>query len=223
MSYKGNGLTMRITATAPNVTGSFRRRYTSADIPAIVRVPVPAGTTFSVSNFSISAPSSSGSVSLSVDVTLPSVPGSTAVQHFIEVSHLAEPNTPWWNTDILGSWFVQNDWIRHTYYAISPGTRAVPGTVCPSGVIGCLTVNGLPAGSGNANDKRVVLALMGRPLPGQATTTLEPATHALPSPATYTGVPGAFAVASRLVTNDVLAVCPFQYTPQSGSALVPCN
>ncbi len=217
VSYKSGSVTMRITATAPNITGSFRGRITAAD----VRVPVPAGVSYSVSNFSISSPSSTGSVSLSVDVALPTRTG-TAAQHWIEISHLPEPGAPW--TDISVRWVMQNNWDRYIYYAISPGARAVPGLACSSpGASGCITVNGSPAGSGNANDKRVVLALMGRPIGLQTAPTLEAESHTMPSPG-YTGVPTAFTVSRYLTTNnDRLAMCPYQYTAQGGSTLTACN
>jgi hypothetical protein len=216
-SYRGT-ITVRVTATAPNVTGAFRDRILSTD----VRVPLPAGTTFTTSSFSLSGPSSTGSVSVSVDVGLPNRATSTTT--IIEIKHLPEPTWPA-PTDALLRWFIQNDWARYTYYAISPGARAVPGLTCNSpGASGCITVNGLPSGSGNANDKRVVLALMGRPIGSQTAAALEAASHAMPNPATYTGVPAPFTVSRALTTNnDRLAMCPYRYTSVSGSTVIPCN
>jgi len=215
-SYRSGNLIVRMTATAPNVTGSFRGPITTSD----VRVPVPFGTAFTTTNFSLSAPSSTGSVALSVDIGLPQ--RGTAVQHVIEINHLPEPGT--W-TEPSVQWFMQNNWDRYTYYAISPGARAVPGLACSApGASGCITVNGLPSGSGNADDKRLVLALMGRPMGSQTAAALEAASHALPVPAGYTGVPAPFTVSRSLTTsNDRLAMCPYRYTAQSGSTLIPCN
>jgi hypothetical protein len=77
-------------------------------------------------------------------------------------------------------------------------------------------VDGLPSGTGNPNDKRVVLGLMGRPINGQTMPTLESQTHAA----------GSLQFTASTVTssvNDRLTMCPFKYTPSSGTALTVCN
>ncbi|HUG79946.1 MAG TPA: hypothetical protein VML57_20875, partial [Burkholderiales bacterium] len=201
----GDHLTVRITATAPNVTGSFRRPVPSGGVSYNI-----AGTTHSLS---LSLSTTSGAATVSVDVFLPCCTGTvTAV---VEISRL--PEAEGLATDDTTRWFIQNGWDRHVYYAISPGVRANPGSACVAATDpGCLVVNGLPSGTGNADDKRLVLALMGRPIGAQTMATLESETHAA----------GSLVFTASTVTstvNDRLTMCPFKYTPHSGTALTVCN
>jgi hypothetical protein len=82
------------------------------------------------------------------------------------------------STDGRIRWFLLNNWDRYTYYAIS--TAALVGATATCNIPGapaCITVNGLAAGTGNANDKRFVLALMGRKLASQTQPSASPAQY----------------------------------------------
>ena len=115
------------------------------------------------------------------------------------------------------AWFVDNNWARYAYYAVTPAGTA-GGPACTPGT-DCLTVNGLPAGTGNANDKRVVLALMGRAVGAQVQPSNSP-TDYLESMTSAT-VFNQDRITSTF--NDRLAACPFQYTPLSGTPVSVCN
>jgi hypothetical protein len=201
----GGHYTARITATAPNVAGSFRR-----PVPDSAVTYTMANTTHSVST---SFNSTNGTATVTVDLFLPG-PQTTG---FITVWIGPLPEADGLATDDATRWFIGNGWDRHVYYAISPGTRASPGAACNVAADpGCLVVDGLPSGTGNANDKRVVLGLMGRPINGQTMPTLESQTHAA----------GSLQFTASTVTssvNDRLTMCPFKYTPSSGTALTVCN
>ena len=60
------------------------------------------------------------------------------------------------------SWFFNNDWYRHTYYAVAPPRLPGGAATCTIGV-DCLTVLNGPA---PPNDKQVVLLLAGRAING---------------------------------------------------------
>ena len=109
-------------------------------------------------------------------------------------------------------WFMQNEWYRYTYYAVSPlASRNATGSH--------FTVNGFPAANGSNNDKRFVLTLMGPTVTGQTRGPAavignyvegdNAATGASPRVFAWTvyGSPG----------NDRIATCPFT----SGASL--CN
>lgn len=208
----GDPITVRITATAPNVTGSFREPI------SLSHVSVPTG--FSKSNVSHSLSVVTGAVTMSVDIGFPS--GSLSNQ-IVLIDPLPEPYGM--ANDPETKWFILNGWDRFVYYAISTGARANPGSTCSfPGAAGCMVVNGLPAGTGNANDKHLILALMGRPIGSQTTPILEADSHLMPSPAGNTSVPTAFtAMTPSSTLNDRLAMCPFRYTAHGGTTLTLCN
>lgn len=212
ITYSGSPV-VRITATAPNVTGSFRGRISSGDISSSVGGTIEA--------FSLALNPATGAVTVSVDIDLPWKDSSTGTQ--IVIPTLPEPVGM--ATDPETKWFIQNGWDRFVYYAISPGVRANPGATCSfPGASGCLVVNGLPSGTGNPDDKRLVLALMGRPIGAQTMPILESGSHAMPSPADYTAVPAAFtATVPSSTINDRLAMCPFMHTAHGGTTLTLCN
>jgi hypothetical protein len=100
-------------------------------------------------------------------------------------------------------WFMQNEWYRYTYYAISAGSSAAGG--------GSLTVNGFPPANGNPDDKRFVLALMGPPVGAQvrgAAATL--GNYIEGDNAATAATPRVFAYQVYAASgNDRIATCPF--------------
>jgi len=108
-------------------------------------------------------------------------------------------------------WFLQNEWYRYTYYAVSPSSSAAAAG-------GHLTVKGFPPANGNADDKRFVLTLMGPPVAGQtrgAAATL--ANYVEGDNAVATATPRVFAYQVYAAAgNDRMATCPFHDgTPNS--------
>lgn len=194
-----------ITVTAPVALG-FRRPVTAAEITVSNGGQVVAGSLSSSYNsgtelgrtqFDVSWPVVNPSQT--VTVTIPHPPASA----FLSTAAMA--------------WFVDNNWARYAYYAVTPaGTTGGP--ACTPGT-DCLTVNGLPTGTGNANDKRVVLALMGRAVGAQVQPSNSP-TDYLESMTSAT-VFNQDRITSTF--NDRLAACPFQYTPLSGTPVSVCN
>jgi len=122
--------------------------------------------------------------------------------------------------DSRTQWFVNNNWDRFTYYAVSRAATVNPaGSVCATaGDADCMTVNGMPA---PANDKRLVLALVGRNLAAQSRPSTLVADYLEAGNASAadrvfdaTTVSGLF--------NDRIAACPFQVTPSGGPVTI-CN
>lgn len=73
------------------------------------------------------------------------------------------------------NWFIQNEWFRQTYYAVSEGFLAGGGNACnPPATFLCLTVNNLRPAYTNKSDKQAILLFAGRSLTGatRASTTL---------------------------------------------------
>jgi hypothetical protein len=202
-------LNARITASAPRVAGSFRAPITAASITN------DSGGT--LSNFSLSLSSATGNANLSFDLSFP-------ILAFFSTVTVTIPNLP--DAALLSdarlSWFVANDWSRYTYYSLAQGAMLAAGSACSgAGDPGCLTLNGMPAASGNASDKRLVLALMG---PGPVGAQTQPSNN----PANYleSHTSGSTIYSAATVTsafNDRLAACPFQQTPASGGPIAICN
>jgi hypothetical protein len=108
-------------------------------------------------------------------------------------------------------WFMQNEWYRYTYYAVSANASA-------AATGGNLTVSGFPSQFGAENDKRFVLALMGPPVAGQtrsATAGLEQYLEGQNANLSRTAFPYQVFASSG---NDRIAACPFT----AGSAVI-CN
>lgn len=101
-------------------------------------------------------------------------------------------------------WFMENEWYRHTYYAVSPTSSA-------AGAGGHLTVNGFPPANGNANDKRFVLASMGPPLAGQVRGAAAALANYIEGDnAAASASPRVFAYQVYAASgNDRIATCPF--------------
>lgn len=107
-------------------------------------------------------------------------------------------------------WFMQNEWYRFTYYAVSPSASAAAAG-------GNFTVTGFPTANGATNDKRFVLALMG---PAMASQT-RPSTMVgdyLEGVNATTGPGRVFAYQVFSSSgNDRIATCPFT------DGVTPCN
>ena len=65
-------------------------------------------------------------------------------------------------TDVDIGWFARNEWYRVLYYAVAPGQTAASSSCSGSGT-SCLTL----VTDATPNDKRALLLLVGRSLPGQ--------------------------------------------------------
>jgi hypothetical protein len=101
-------------------------------------------------------------------------------------------------------WFMQNQWYRYTYYAVS-----LTGSAAGAG--GNFTVNGFPAANGNANDKRFVLAVMGPATTGQVRGPAAALNQYIEGDnAATAAAPRVFAFQVHAVSgNDRIATCPF--------------
>lgn len=210
-SLLGGLLGARVTATAPDIARTFRAPITAANVSV-----APAGAT--VSNFSLSLSQATGDATISFDVSR-NILGFTIVNTTVRF-----PNVP--DAALLSdprmAWFLNNDWTRYTYYAFSPAVSVNPGgNTCPvAGGAQCLTVNGLDASTGLANDKTFALALTGPALATQTQPSASP-TDYLESHTVGTSLFTAAPVSSTY--NDRLVACPFQQTPAAGGPLILCN
>jgi hypothetical protein len=110
-------------------------------------------------------------------------------------------------------WFMQNQWYRYTYYAVSPAASA-------AGAGGNFTVNGFPAANGSTNDKRFVLAAMGPATSNQVRGLAATLSQYVEGDNAATAAsPRVFAYQVYAVSgNDRVATCPFN----DGTAN-PCN
>jgi hypothetical protein len=192
----------RITATAPLVASSFRDAITAANITTA------GGAT--VSNFSLTLSPATGDAALSFDV------GRTGLVSLSLASiTVTVPNVP--DAAILSdarmAWFVDNNWGRHTYYALSEAASVNPGaSACPGAA--CLSVDGTA-------DKRLVLAMMGPRAVGAQAQPSSVATDYLESHATSTTTYTSDRVTSTF--NDRLAACPQSYPLHGGGTTTVCN
>jgi hypothetical protein len=147
-----------------------------------------------------------------------------ALLTLIDVIDVRIPNpTDVLQTDVRSAWFVGNGWDRFTYYALTRAATVNPGGAdCDPGgdISDCLTVTGMPS---PANDKRLVLALMGRaPIAPAAWPSADPADYMEGANASPTDR----VFETRTVTatfNDRLAACPFSYTDGGGTVITLCN
>jgi len=122
------------------------------------------------------------------------------------------------------TWFWNNQWQRYTYYHAAPSATAASVMPCVNpGDAGCISVTGLPAGSGNTWDKRLVLVLSGKPLATQTQPSSGRSNYF--EGENLTSGDRQYEERTPLSTtfNDRVAACPFQYPTQSGPALTICN
>jgi hypothetical protein len=101
-------------------------------------------------------------------------------------------------------WFMQNQWYRYTYYAVSPNASAAAAG-------GDITVNGFPAANGGSIDKRFVLAVMGPAVVGQVRGPAALMNQYLEGQNADTlTLPRTFAYQVYAAAgNDRIATCPF--------------
>jgi hypothetical protein len=123
------------------------------------------------------------------------------------------------------AWFINNQWYRYTYYAISPALTANPSGTCTStNVTNCLTLTNAESGSGNINDKRIVLVFSGRPLSGKSQpSSLLSDYFELQNDQTASAGDRTFQRDTISTTfNDRPAVCPYQ-RQTTGAANILCD
>lgn len=206
MRVFGAVASVTITATAPNIGNGFRGTIAQTDISA-------GGGIVSGATMTVSSGTGAATLTFNVDYSLLGLFG------IAEVRIPYVPDATVLN-DSRVAWVTNNNWHRYLYYAVAPGATVNPGSVCAAaGDPGCITVSGLPASTGSANDKRVMLALTGRPLAGQ--TQPSPAfTDYLESRVSGTQFSSATVTSAY---NDRLTACPFEFTMQSGAITAICN
>ena len=207
----GGLISPTITATAPRVAHSLRN-FNAAQITYEVNGGAPQGGSASGYSATLSAVDGSASITFQVNLPLLSIADNVVIR-------IPNP-TDALLADARTQWFVNNNWDRFTYFAVSRAATVNPaGSVCATaGDADCMTVNGLPA---PANDKRLVLALVGRSLAAQSRPSTLVADYLEAGNASAadrvfdaTTVSGLF--------NDRIAACPFQVTPSGGPVTI-CN
>lgn len=218
-TYKGSP-EIEVTTTAPNIAMGFRTPPTKEEItftPGLGNAVTPLSPAIIASN---------GSGQLVFRVTMADR-GSTIGVGRINIPHSSDSillNTnPSSNPDL--AWFINNAWQRYTYYGISSAVTANPSGVCTSvNVTNCLTLTNAEAGTGNLNDKRLVLILSGRPLSGKTQPSANRSDYfELQNDQTTTTGDNTFQRGTISNTfNDRPAVCPFE-RQTTGSANVLCN
>jgi hypothetical protein len=210
---------IRVTASAPNIAMGFR---TSPKSWEITYTPTSAGGTVNSLTPSIVAATGAGQAVLQVTMSNKSSFTSSS----INVPHPDDSfliNTDTGSNSEL-AWFINNQWNRYTYYAISTAVSANPsGTCTSSDVTDCLTLNNAETGSGNTNDKRIALILSGRALSGKTQPSASVSDY-FEAENDQTSTPGrTFARAPMTANfNDRPSVCPFQ-RQTTGAANVFCD
>jgi hypothetical protein len=207
----GGLISPTITATAPRVAHSLRN-FNAAQITYEVNGGAPQGGSASGYAASLSVVDGSASITFQVNLPLLSIADNVVVR-------IPNP-TDALLADTRTQWFVNNNWDRFTYYAVSRAATVNPaGSVCATaGDVDCMTVNGMPA---PANDKRLVLALAGRNLAAQSRPSTLVADYLEAGNASAADrVFDATTVSSLF--NDRIAACPFQVTPSGGPVTI-CN
>ena len=206
---------VRVTATAQNVANSFRGTIVASD----VSVTGGGNYTFALSSFS----STTGAAQITVDASWPMVGLLTTVQVHIpnlpDAVFMSDASQP---SYAATRWFRDNNWRRYTYYGVGSGVTLNPSAVCAvPGDPGCLTLNGMPASTGYASDKQLVLTLMG---PGPVGAQTQPSNNPANYLESHTSGSSVYTAATVKSTfNDRLAACPFQQTPASGGPVAICN
>ena len=222
----------RITASARHAAGSFRGTLIATDVgvshggAAALALSLSPATASANAVVDVAWPAPIGAGEI-VTVTLPNLP---------DARLLSDPRL---------AWFFNNQWQRHVYYALAPSATAGSTSPCnASGDPGCLAAHGLPLSTGDASNKRLVLALTGRALPGQSRSCAADANaNSIPDcdePAQYLEEENAssgdrtFRADLRTPNpaaaplpwppfNDRVAACPLHYTRQGGATIQICG
>jgi hypothetical protein len=225
----GGIVTPRISATAPRIGQSFRRVDTSQITYQICNAFGACGSQIAAttSGYSGSVSSGTGNGTFSFNVTLPTLSIANTVR--VRIPHPTDALL----ADSRSAWYVNHDWGRYTYYGVARPASSQPlGTCTPGGTVtDCLTVNGMPSPN---NDKRVVLLLGGRIMPGKTWTSTDPTNYfEMLSGASPTAVANNTTLADRNYTastvtstfNDRLAACPYRYYAADGTTVIgtACN
>jgi hypothetical protein len=203
----------RVTATAQNVAGSFRGTLAASDIT------VTGGGSATLSAPTIST--TTGAATAVVDASWPVLGLFAVVQ--VRVPNL--PDAVFMSVTAHSSytstqWFRDNNWHQFVYYGVAPGATVNPASACAAaGDPGCLTLNGLPASNGSADNKKLILTLMGPALATQSQPSNDPMQY-LESHTVGTAVYTASTSTSTF--NDRATACPFEQTTSGGTVTI-CN
>jgi hypothetical protein len=219
-SYNGKPV-VSMTANAPNIAMGFR---TAPTIDEALISP-SAGSSVSSLSASVVTASGNGQVTLTASMRNRTGAGTTAIT--ISIPHPEDSfllNTDTGSNPNL-AWFINNQWHRYTYYAISPAVTANPSGTCTTSIVtNCLSLTNAESGSGNINDKRIALILSGRPLTGKTYPSANRADYfELENNQTSTLGDRTFQRNTISATfNDRAAVCPYQ-RQTTGTANVLCD
>jgi hypothetical protein len=217
-SYSGSPVLLA-TVTAPNIAMGFRTAPTSAQ----VTFTPTSGNTITLRTPSIVAASGNGQLALRVTMANKASSGTGRINVPYPSDSILLSTDTGSNPDL--AWFINNQWNRYTYYAISPAAAANPSGICTSAnVTNCLTLNNAETGTGNVNDKRLALILSGRPLAGktQPSASLNAYFEVQNDQSATFGDRTFQRGAISTTFNDRPAVCPFQ-RQSTGTANVLCN
>ncbi len=208
---------IQVIATAPNIAMGFRTRPAVGDITF---TPLSSNSVSTGPSGAIVTANGNGTITFRMSLVNRASGGTITI--FIPNpadSFLINTSTGS-NPDL--AWFINNQWQRYTYYAISPAVTANPSGTCTSGnVTDCLTLTNAEAGTGNVNDKRVALVLSGRPLTGKTQPSSSMSDY-FEAQNTSTGDRNFQRDTISTTFNDRPSVCPFQ-RQTTGSANVLCN
>jgi hypothetical protein len=217
-TYSGSPV-LQMTAAASNIAMGFRTPPTRSDITF-----TPASGN-SIGSLTPSIIPASGNGQIVLQVTMANKTSSGTGR--INIPH---PSDSYLINSSTGSnpdlaWFINNQWYRYTYYAISPALTANPSGTCTStNVTNCLTLTNAESGSGNINDKRIVLVFSGRPLSGKSQpSSLLSDYFELQNDQTASAGDRTFQRDTISTTfNDRPAVCPYQ-RQTTGAANILCD
>jgi hypothetical protein len=208
--------TASVTLQAANVGRAFRGTLQASDIT------MTHSGTKTISSASIA--NSTSDATITINLTWPANLLILAINQVVtaDIPHLQAARI---HTDPRVTWFVNNNWHRYTWYAVSPDATANNSAWadrCDApGDPGCLWVNNLAAAHGNTNDKQLVLVLSGLPLGTQSTPSAD-LTQYFEAQNASLGV--VYQVGTTSTTfNDRVAMCPFKHVDHSNNDVVLCN
>lgn len=214
-------MVLDLAVTAANIAMGFRTK------PASDEITISPSSSHSITSLTGTIVPGTGEGQLNVRLRMATRSGNSPGTVTVTIPHpsdsiLLSTNTTS-NPDL--AWFINNQWQRYTYYAISPAASPNPSGTCTSiDVSNCLTLTNAESGTGNVNDKRLMLVLSGRPLAGKSHPSSSRADYfELQNDQTTTSGDRTFQRGTISTTfNDRPAVCPFE-RQTTGSANVLCN